>query len=52
MAALAEGVHIIYNSVVTKVVYCAQGVAVHTAKHTFRGNSSDVSLSAVLPDFS
>ena len=51
MAALADGVHIVYNSIVTKVAYCSQGVAVHTPKHVFKGDSSNIHLSANLPDF-
>ena len=51
MAALADGVHIVYNSVVAKIAYCAQGVAVHTARHVFKGTPSDIT-SAILPDIS
>ena len=38
MAALAEGVPILYNSVVKNIRYSAEGVAVRTAnKHEFTG---------------
>ena len=37
VAALAEGLPVVYNSVVTNVTYSAKGVAVRAAGREFRG---------------
>ena len=37
VAALAEGLPIVYNSVVTHICYSGKGVAVRTAEREYRG---------------
>ena len=37
MAALLEGLPVVYNSVVKRIRYCAKGVSVSTATHEFKG---------------
>ena len=37
MAALAEGMPIVYNSPVREIRHCSTGVAVRTPAHEFRG---------------
>ena len=38
IAAMTEGVPVIYNSRVKKIVYAADGVAVQTDTHVFKGD--------------
>lgn len=37
VAALLEGLPVVYNSVVKRIRYCAKGVSVSTATHEFKG---------------
>lgn len=45
IAALTQGVPVIYNSRVKKIAYAADGVAVQTDKHVFKGALLDMKLS-------